>query len=252
MITKKCKDCGKEFTLTDGEIEFYRSKGFDLPNRCKSCRDRRKGQKSSSAPPHNNNGRNKKSKSAVPAVLIAAFLLIVLILKVSDVIIPERSSLPETTYTSVYTSETTTTSAAAEIVITTAETTRSSDITTMITTEESTAAYSETAVSTTAQTTTTTAAAEPAKPEYHFRNATLLEEHYEKHGIDMGFSSAAEYEAAASAVVTSPQALHKLEKEDNDDVYYIESTNEFVIVSTDGYIRTYFSPENGKSYFDKQ
>lgn len=251
MITKKCKDCGKEFTLTDGEIEFYRSKGFDLPNRCKSCRDRRKGQKTSSAPPHNNNGRNKKSKSAVPAVLIAAFLLIVLILKVSDVIIPERSSLPETTYTSVYTSETTT-SAAAEIVITTAETTRSSDITTMITTEESTAAYSETAVSTTAQTTTTTAAAEPAKPEYHFRNATLLEEHYEKHGIDMGFSSAAEYEAAASAVVTSPQALHKLEKEDNDDVYYIESTNEFVIVSTDGYIRTYFSPDSGKDYFDKQ
>lgn len=251
MITKKCKDCGKEFTLTDGEIEFYRSKGFDLPNRCKSCRDRRKGQKSSSAPPHNNNGRNKKSKSAVPAVLIAAFLLIVLILKISDVIIPERSSLPENTYTSVYTSETTT-SDAAEIVITTAETTRSSDITTMITTEESTAAYSETAVSTTAQTTTTTAAAEPAKPEYHFRNATLLEEHYEKHGIDMGFSSAAEYEAAAAAVVTSPQALHKLEKEDNDDVYYIESTNEFVIVSTDGYIRTYFSPENGKSYFDKQ
>lgn len=29
MITKKCRDCGKEFTLTDGEVKLYRSKGFD-------------------------------------------------------------------------------------------------------------------------------------------------------------------------------------------------------------------------------
>ena len=68
----------------------------------------------------------------------------------------------------------------------------------------------------------------------------------------MGFSSAEEYERAASNVVSSPEALHKLEKEDNDDVYYLESTNEFVIVSTDGYIRTYFYPDSGKDYFDKQ
>lgn len=48
MITKKCRDCGKEFTLTDGEIDFYRSKGFELPNRCKACRDKRKGRQASS------------------------------------------------------------------------------------------------------------------------------------------------------------------------------------------------------------
>ena len=52
--------------------------------------------------------------------------------------------------------------------------------------------------------------------------------------------------------ISSPDALHKLEKEDGDDVYYIESTNEFVIVSTDGYIRTYFNPDSGKDYFDRQ
>ena len=38
--------------------------------------------------------------------------------------------------------------------------------------------------------------------------------------------------------------------EDGDDVYYIEETNEFVIVSTDGYIRTYFYPRDGIEYFD--
>ena len=34
-----------------------------------------------------------------------------------------------------------------------------------------------------------------------FRNANRLNEHYEKHGIEMGFSSAEEYEAAAKKVV---------------------------------------------------
>lgn len=85
-----------------------------------------------------------------------------------------------------------------------------------------------------------------------FRNDRLLQEHFDKHGNEMGFSSADEYERAASAAATNPNALHKTEKEDGDDVYYVESTNEFVIVSTDGYIRTYFLPDSGKRYFDKQ
>lgn len=53
-------------------------------------------------------------------------------------------------------------------------------------------------------------------------------------------------------VIHAPEALHKLEAEDGDDVYYLEATNEFVIVSTDGYIRTYFYPSDGKEYFDRQ
>ena len=88
--------------------------------------------------------------------------------------------------------------------------------------------------------------------EYTFRNNKLLEEHYEKHGEDMGFDSAEDYEQAASDVVTNPEALHKIEKEDGDDVYYVEDTNEFVVVSTDGYIRTYFYPSSGKKYYDNQ
>ena len=87
---------------------------------------------------------------------------------------------------------------------------------------------------------------------YTFRNSRLLNEHYEKHGIEMGFASAAEYEAAASAVINNPAALSKTEKDDGDYVYYVEATNEFVILSKDGYIRTYFLPSAGKAYYDRQ
>lgn len=68
----------------------------------------------------------------------------------------------------------------------------------------------------------------------------------------MGFSSASAYEAASISVVENRDALHKTEAEDGDDVYYVESTNEFVIVSTDGYIRTYFKPNDGIAYYNRQ
>ena len=85
---------------------------------------------------------------------------------------------------------------------------------------------------------------------YHFRNEELLESHFEKHGIEMGFNDKEEYESAANDVINNENSLHKLEKEDNDDVYYLEETKEFVVLSTDGYIRTYFLAS--KNYFDKQ
>lgn len=89
-------------------------------------------------------------------------------------------------------------------------------------------------------------------PVYEFRNEKLLNEHYEKHGIEMGFTSAEAYQAAASAVITNPDSLFKIEADDGDGVYYLEATNEFVVLSTDGYIRTYFLPSSGKAYFDRQ
>lgn len=40
-----CKDCGAEFTFTEGEQAFYEQRGFAEPVRCKSCREARKAQK---------------------------------------------------------------------------------------------------------------------------------------------------------------------------------------------------------------
>ena len=87
---------------------------------------------------------------------------------------------------------------------------------------------------------------------YTFRTDALLESHYEKHGIEMGFDSAAAYEAAANAVIANPEVLHKYESEDGDDVYYLADTNEFVVVSVDGYLRTYFEPSAGMAYYERQ
>lgn len=87
---------------------------------------------------------------------------------------------------------------------------------------------------------------------YYFRNEKLLNDHYEKHGKEMGFDSAKSYEAAASEVINNPDSLHRIEEEDGDDVYYHEETNSFVIVSIDGYIRTFFYPDDGLAYFNRQ
>lgn len=39
-----CKDCGEEFVFTASEQEFFAEKGFtNEPQRCKPCRDARKG-----------------------------------------------------------------------------------------------------------------------------------------------------------------------------------------------------------------
>jgi len=49
-ITRQCieRDCGKEFIITAGEQEFFASKeGFQLPKRCKDCRDRKKRESNS-------------------------------------------------------------------------------------------------------------------------------------------------------------------------------------------------------------
>ena len=87
---------------------------------------------------------------------------------------------------------------------------------------------------------------------YSFRNEKLLNEHYEKHGKEMGFENAESYEAAANEVIHHPDALHRIEEEDGDDVYYLEENNGFVVVSIDGYIRTFFYPDDGLEYFNRQ
>ncbi len=93
----------------------------------------------------------------------------------------------------------------------------------------------------------------PSIEEYlTFRNDSLWESHYEKHGIDMGFSTMEEYLEAANLVLYHEDTLHKIEAEDGDDVYFLEETGEFVVVSTDGYIRTYFIPDAGIDYFNRQ
>ena len=41
-VTIVCPDCENEFTWTSGEQEYYQTRGFSAPKRCKACRDSRK------------------------------------------------------------------------------------------------------------------------------------------------------------------------------------------------------------------
>jgi len=86
--------------------------------------------------------------------------------------------------------------------------------------------------------------------EYTFRNNKLYVSHFEKHGDEVGASSKEEYLEMANKVINNPDVLHKIEEEDGDDVYFLEETGEFVIVSTDGYIRTYYIAD--LAYFNRQ
>lgn len=83
-----------------------------------------------------------------------------------------------------------------------------------------------------------------------FRNHHALEDHFGKHGAEMGCATADEYLARANAVIANPKALHKLQAEDGDDLYFLERTGEFVVVSPKGFIRTYFLTD--RDYFDRQ
>ena len=42
MIKRTCMQCGKDFTLTDSEVNFYKSKDLDIPKRCSECRKKNK------------------------------------------------------------------------------------------------------------------------------------------------------------------------------------------------------------------
>ena len=92
--------------------------------------------------------------------------------------------------------------------------------------------------------------------EYYFRTENQLEQHFQKHGYefegDFDYETAEDYEIGASDVINNPNALYKTEAEDGDGVYYLEGTNEFVVLSKDGYIRTYFRPSAGIDYFNRQ
>lgn len=39
LIVKECKDCGAEFEISEGEIGWYARKGWEIPRRCKACRE---------------------------------------------------------------------------------------------------------------------------------------------------------------------------------------------------------------------
>ncbi len=87
---------------------------------------------------------------------------------------------------------------------------------------------------------------------YSFSSEQALQEHFDKHRSEFGYSTKEEYLQGAINVIENPASLKKTEKEDGDIVYYLQSTNEIVFVSPSGTIRTYFKPTDGIAYFNRQ
>jgi CxxC-x17-CxxC domain-containing protein len=59
--TLVCADCGKEFTFSADEQEFFQSKGYvNEPKRCPECRQTRKARR--------NGGSNYSSRQMYPVV----------------------------------------------------------------------------------------------------------------------------------------------------------------------------------------
>ncbi|MBR6337787.1 MAG: hypothetical protein IKR76_08660 [Ruminococcus sp.] len=122
---------------------------------------------------------------------------------------------------------------------------------TTVTTTTTAETTTTTAPETTTTTTTTTAAAQVT---YTFRTKKQYDGHYEKHGKEFGDITKEQYLQKANDLInnTSDTVLHKTEAEDGDYIFYDTVNNEILFLSTDGYIRTYFKPNKGIEYYNKQ
>lgn len=181
-----CKDCGSVFTITDGELNFYKDRGLQIPKRCGECRGERK------------KSNNKDKKNIEINVKVKTILLVCL----------------------------------AIFAI-------------------STLFFSKTDENKIADDTQATLV-DATSQRYQFRTEEYLVEHFEKHGNEFDYATKEEYLIGANNVISSNNTMHKEEAEDGDEIYYNADTNEFVIVAKDGYLRTYFKPEDGIEYFNRQ
>lgn len=86
---------------------------------------------------------------------------------------------------------------------------------------------------------------------YSFRTQKLFDDHYKKHGDEFGSITKEEYLSGANALIANKNALQKTE-DDGDKLFYLENSNEFAVLSSDGYIRTYFRPDSGIDYWNRQ
>ena len=215
-MKRVCKQCGKEFELSEGEIRFYEKKGLELPKRCQQCREQKTG---------------NRPKRTVAAAVVLLFLVSFL----GKYIAPD-------VFDSAQSAENTNTVEAETVQI--AENVEDAEKPA----EQSDAQVSEPQIP---QSTESEGAYETASERtYESRKHRYLTEHFEKHGDEFPYDTEEAYLQGANNVINNPDALHKLEKEDGDDVYFVEDTNEFVVVSTDGYIRTYFIADI--DYYNRQ
>ena len=96
--------------------------------------------------------------------------------------------------------------------------------------------------------------ADVAHPEVGFASQRKLREHYEKHGSELGAISKGEYLRQAQRLRDSPAGGNILEVRRSDGVVtrFDRKTGAFLAFDRDLTIRTYFRPNDGERYFQRQ
>ena len=121
----------------------------------------------------------------------------------------------------------------------------------VISEEEVTTPEETTTVSETEETTTTEEEREYV--EYSFRSEKQYVDHFKKHGHEFGDITIEEYLQMANDLINSDSdTLHTKISKDGDYLFYDEETNEFLVLSDDGYIRTFFKPNARIDYYNRQ
>lgn len=87
-----------------------------------------------------------------------------------------------------------------------------------------------------------------------YASTELLKKHYDKHLSEFGNISVDEYLKMANTIADTPPSddVVQLIRSDGSISKYRFSTNEFVVITSDNKIRTYFKPRNKGDYWDEE
>lgn len=94
----------------------------------------------------------------------------------------------------------------------------------------------------------------PRHPEIGFRNRARLLEHFRKHGREFRVKQSADYLRLAQTLRDRARSDDVLEFVRNDAVTckFDRASGAFVAYNSDGTLRTFFRPNDGEAYFERQ
>ncbi len=98
------------------------------------------------------------------------------------------------------------------------------------------------------------ATAVPGRPGIGFRSPRDLADHYAKHAAEFGEIGESEYLRRAQLLRDRPAGgdLLELIRDDGVITRFDRATGEFLAADPDGIIRTFFRPNAGEGYFQRQ
>lgn len=96
--------------------------------------------------------------------------------------------------------------------------------------------------------------AAPAHPEIGFRDRSHLADHFQKHGAEFGRIGIDDYLRAAQLLRDRPAGGQVLEsvREDGVVTRFDRATGDFLAFDRDLVIRTFFRPNDGEAYYQRQ